>query len=98
MPSNKAMITDIIELDADANTDGLNNADLAALLKKLREARELEAPVVKTAGTTVAPGKSITTRRGLLDAGSPICAQDLADGEAGEKSLAEHIRNGAVVE
>lgn len=42
MPSNKDLIKAILELDADANTDGLNNPDLAKLLKKLREAKELE--------------------------------------------------------
>ena len=46
MPSNKDLTAEIRKLEADANTEGLKNDELAELLKKLREAKELEADAV----------------------------------------------------
>lgn len=101
MPSNKDLTADIKELDADAVTDGLNNADLSALLKKLREAKDLEGDkpeepvaVAVAVGHTVAEGKAITSARGVLEGGDELSADDLG---GGADALAALVKSGHVV-
>ncbi len=102
MASNNELIEQILELDADANTDGLNNKKLAELLAEIKArpatdeaeaaAAEAEAPAEPDVEDqlpeyTVAKGKSLTTLRGVIDGGAAICAKDLAGGEKTLKSL-----------
>ena len=90
MASNKKLPAQIHAINAHEPIDGMNNKQLAALLVDMRatadtvtntEAEAAEAVEVTT-GPTVAAGKSITTKRGILVAGDAIAASDLAGGEA----------------
>lgn len=145
MPTNKELADDIHAIQPDIDVTGMNNKDLAALLKDLRAAQELSAPTPeKTSGEkyvesrqpeiekmasgamaiydalkppaaqeTTAPappdlsgpndaepeevipshthvvvdGRSITSRRGMINGGKPISADDLSGGEEALKVL-----------
>ena len=54
-----------------------------------------EPEVVELPPFSVAPGKAITSKRGILDSGSEVKADDLAGGKESLKSL---IKSGHVIE
>lgn len=81
MASNKELIQAIAAISADVDTSGMNNAQLAAKLKELKDAI--------TAQPKVAEGKSVTSKRGILGPGAAVCAGDLAGGKAAFDDLVE---------
>lgn len=97
MPSNKQLTTDILAFDANASLEGMNNDDLAARLKKLRtEATEVVPEVAKAmpAGHTVAEGRAITSKRGMLEAGDEVSASVLGGGADALEAL---VKSGYIV-
>lgn len=98
MPSNEQLIQDIKQLDERADVEGLNNEQLAALKKQLKEGKgEAEAapalptlptlPTLKAGQKRLAPRKSVTTRRGIVSHPYGISASDLSGGEKSFQSL-----------
>lgn len=63
MPSNVELIAAIREIDRDAKTDGLSNADLSKMLTDLRKPVEEVEPEPDLPPYYVAPGKAVTTRK-----------------------------------
>lgn len=89
MPSNKELVKNInalaAELDVEADTQGLSNQQLAAMLEDLQlqqriKAGEIDAETLKAPGYYVASKCAITTRRGILAEGEAITEEDLAGG------------------
>ena len=74
MATNVELVAAIAALDESAATDGLNNAQLSALLKSLK-ADEEAAPHTPR----IAPGKSITSKRGILGPGEQVHEGDVND-------------------
>ena len=94
MPSNRDLIASILELNQGAETEGLSNVQLAAMLAQLKaspaELAEAPEPVVEAPkGPCVATGKTITTMRGILSKGDPIAATDLSGGQDAFDKLTE---------
>lgn len=102
MASNNELRAQILAIDPHASVDGLNNKELAAFLAEAKaptdtvteaeaeaEATAVDAP----AGPTIAKGKSITSKRGILTGGDSVTAGDLAGGESAFAALvkAGHI-------
>ena len=83
MASNAELAASIAALSESAATDGLNNAELSALLKKLKAENESEAEAEAKAEADdvprVAPGKSITSKRGILGPGEEVRESDVND-------------------
>lgn len=89
-------------------TEGKSNAELAEILsglkktdKKQETANKLKeaAPAqeekdVKKPPFSVAPGKAITSRRGILSDGDEIKAEDLAGGKA---AITAFVKSGHIV-
>lgn len=96
------------ELDVEITTDGLNNEQLGDLVSDLKaKARDAELdtqaddapeapqePGAKRPPFSVASGKSITSRRGILAPGDEIKADDLA---GGKEALDAFVKSGHVV-
>lgn len=111
MPSNKELADDIHAIQPEIDVTGMNNKDLAALLKDLRAAQELSAPtppdlsgpndadndpdlddsdedqIRPASNYVVVDGRSITSRRGMINGGKPISSDDLSGGEEALKVL-----------
>ena len=93
MASNVELAASIAALDESAVTDGLNNAQLTALLKELRAADEEaaakakadEEAAAKAKVLRVAPGKSITSKRGIIGPGEEVHETDVNDLQALKK-------------
>ena len=83
MASNVELVASIAALDESAVTDGLNNAQLTSLLKELRAADEEAAAKAKV--LRVAPGKSITSKRGIIGPGEEVHETDVNDLQALKK-------------
>ena len=85
MATNKDMIADILKLDENATTEGLNNAQLTKLLKELNaDEGELLLPdveKVKVAPYSIAQGKAVTCKKGMLEHGDEIKAEYLGGGQ-----------------
>ena len=104
MATNVELVAAIAALDESAATDGLNNAQLSALLKSLKADEEAaakakadeEAAAKAKAGEEaaakakadeeaaphtprIAPGKSITSKRGILGPGEQVHEGDVND-------------------
>ena len=109
MPSNKDLQSKILELDKGASTDGLNNDELARMLSDAKsnlaetsdvatdaladaekEALENE---IKRPPYYVADGKSVTCKKGMIDAGGEMKVEYLG---GGKKSLATLVKAGVV--
>jgi hypothetical protein len=96
------------ELEVEITTDGLNNEQLGDLVSDLKaKARDAELdtqaddapeetqePAGKRPPHSVASGKSITSRRGILAPGDEIKAEDLS---GGKESLDKFVKSGHVV-
>lgn len=96
------------ELGVEITTDDLNNEQLGDLVSDLRaKARDAELdtqadepqekteePASKRPPFSVASGKSITSRRGILAPGDEIKAEDLA---GGKETLDKFVKSGHVV-
>lgn len=89
MASNKELIASIMELDPDAVTDDLNNAQLAETLKGLKaeatevpKAAEPKAAEPKAAELRVPKGKAMTTLAGMKSDGDVITAAMVVGGDA----------------
>lgn len=107
MPSNKQLNEKIHALNPEADTEGLTNAQLKAMLAELEAAAEAadsepaadpEPPAAEPATVaepaegfayTVADGKAITTKRGVLSEGAGVNVDDLAGGKGAASSLAD---------
>lgn len=114
MPTNKELADDIHAIQPDIDVTGMNNKDLAALLKDLRAAQEFSTPspldlsapkgvdlddsdpdsedsdedhIRPALNYVVVDGRSITSRRGMINGGKPISADDLSGGEEALKVL-----------
>ena len=93
MASNVELVASIAALDESAVTDGLNNAQLTSLLKELRAADEEaaakakadEEAAAKAKVLRVAPGKSITSKRGIIGPGEEVHETDVNDLQALKK-------------
>ena len=102
MASNKDFIKSIVAINPEAKTDGLNNNQLSELLKSLKTEvvepevvePEVVEPEVVAAPYSVAEGKAITSRRGILANGAEITVKDLAGGLA---ALEHFVKTGHVV-
>lgn len=98
MPSNKEYIDEILAIDSDAQVEGLKNADLAALLKYLKSTVQApvapDVPPVAPCSYVVAPGKCITSLRGILVPGDVAEAEHFAGGQETFDTL---IENGTLV-
>lgn len=94
MPSNKELQAEIAKVSPGTDTDGLTNAQLQAKLDEARKpaADTDEAP--KKKGYRVAEGKSMVTKRGILNAGDEIKADDFA---GGEDVLKGFVKSGHIV-
>lgn len=104
MASNNELRAQILAIDPHASVDGLNNKELAAFLAEAKaptdtvtdaeaDAEAEAAAVDAPAGPTIAKGKSITSKRGILAGGDSVTAGDLAGGESAFAALvkAGHI-------
>ncbi len=88
MATNKELTESILKLDADAETYGLNNKALAKLLKQLNSVKadddELsvaDVEEVKAHPYSIAEGKSVTCKKGILSHGDEIKADYLGGGQ-----------------
>ena len=106
MASNKDLIAEAEALaeglDIEINTEGLKNADLAALVSDLK-AKQRDAENVTQADAdadadadaavfticTVAAGKSVTSKRGIRGEGVEVYPGDFSGGEDTINSLIE---------
>ena len=98
------LIAAIVVLDAAAATEGLTNAELETLLDVLESAADAaaEAAAADAAAADarpdyyVAPGRSITSKRGILsgDVEAEITADDLA---GGTDALDAFVKSGHVL-
>lgn len=81
MASNKELSAQIAAINPDAVTDGLNNAQLAAMLKDLRS-DSVDATSSPSGADVfkVAPGKAITSLRGILPEGETVEPSDFHGG------------------
>lgn len=103
MPSNKDLIKQALALAVALSlvieTDGLSNEKLAALVSDLK-AKKKDADTVTQADTapkvaySIAKGRAITSRRGILADGDEIKENDLA---GGQKALDAFVKSGHVV-
>jgi hypothetical protein len=96
MATNAKLIEDIKAINPDAVTEGLNNAQLTASLKLLKGPEDSPpAPpaTTKSKGLKIAKGKCITSKRGILEAGEPVTANDFS---GGADTLANLVKTGAV--
>lgn len=84
MASNVELAASIAALDESAVTDGLNNAQLTSLLKDLKAKADEEA-AAKAKVLRVAPGKSITSKRGIIGPGEEVHETDVNDLQALKK-------------
>ena len=94
MPSNKDLTKSIKDLDPEAETEGLSNKQLSALLSELRDKANTDADA--DAGKPpfyVSKGKAITSKRGILADGDEIKADDLA---GGKDALEAFVKSGHV--
>ena len=128
MPTNKELADDIHAIQPDIDVTGMNNKDLAALLKDLRAAQEIstpspldlsapkepdadeapdsgtndnepdpnsddsdEDPIQPALNYVVVDGRSITSRRGMINGGKPISSDDLSGGEEALKVLLRKV-------
>ena len=108
MPSNAELITSIealaAELKVEAVTEGLSNAKLADLLAELREKKATpDAEAARIAAEAeakppyyVAPGKSVTSKRGILD-GDAADEVEAKDFEGGQAVLDDLVELGVVI-
>lgn len=84
MATKDDLIEDILELDQNANTTDLTHADLTKLLGELRDDGELlpaSVEEVKVAPYSIAQGKSVTSKKGILEHGDEIKAEYLGGGQ-----------------
>lgn len=91
MASNKELIDEITKLDKGAVTEDLNNAQLAAMLKKLKHT-EAMIPTPEPKGSkpkkdSVVEGKAITTKAGIKGSGVVITAKMLSGGDEALNAL-----------
>ena len=102
MPSNTDIIKAIAELSEELEkeapaTEGKNNGELANILSGLKaekkEAYEAKAKEGKKPPFSVAAGKAITSKRGILSDGDEIKADDLA---GGKEALDAFVKSGHV--
>jgi len=92
MASNEDLRTQILELDENAEIDGLKNKELAALLSGLKAVVTAEPePVV----FHMAPGKAITSKKGILAEGDEVKAEYFNGGEA---TLKHFVKAGYILE
>jgi hypothetical protein len=116
MPSNADIIKAIAEAAEAAGvdvpeTEGKNNAELAAILSELKKTdrkadkaeklaeaaeavKEDEATEEKKPPFSVAPGKAITSKRGILSEGDEVKAEDFP---TGDKALKAFVKSGHIV-
>ncbi len=97
MPSNKDLIADILKLDESATVDGLNNNALVDLLATLTDGSDddITDDVDESLPPfSVAAGKSILTKRGILADGDEITADDLP---MGDKTVKHFVKTGHIV-
>ena len=111
MPSNAELSTQAAnlaeELNLEIDTEGLNNAQLAALVSDLKAKADdasldtqadTAAKATKKPAFYVAPRKAITTKRGILtgDSEDEVKAGDLHGGKATLEALveSEHVLKG----
>lgn len=90
MASNKELIEQALAIDPEAKVDGLTNKELADLVADLKKGPADEA-VYK-----MAPGKSITCKKGILsgDTADKVTADIL---HGGEEALAAFVKSGHIV-
>ena len=91
MASNAELKAKILALDAESEVEGLSNKDLVTMLSALNTIDDIESA---DAGYTVADGKSLTTKRGILGDGAQIKAEDLA---GGQEAIDAFLKSGHVV-
>lgn len=102
MATKKEIAAECIEiaekLELEITTEGLNHeklSDLLADLKAKAKDAELETQADETedddskAEWVIADGKSITSKKGVLDSGAEVKAEYLGGGEAAFKTLVE---------
>lgn len=102
MPSNDAIIKLILELDAEAETDGKSNAQLATMLSELKAAAADKAAADKAAAAPkkpvyyVAPRKALTSKRGILsgDTADEVKPEYLA---GGQEALDDFVKSGHIL-
>ena len=86
MPSNADLIKSIeaeaTEKGVDVpDTKDLKNDQLAALLSDLKKSEAEAVEVIEAPEYTVATGKSITSKRGILSDGDEVFATDFSGGK-----------------
>lgn len=87
MPSNTDIIKDIVEFSEELGreapvTEGKNSGELVNILSGLKaEKKEAKVKAGKKPPFSVAAGKAITSRRGILSDGDEVKADDLAGGK-----------------
>ena len=104
---NADLIDDIKVIDAEAVTEGLKNPQLEALLKVLKDKALEESnngggvdpkpeQAIKESepGHCVAPGKSITSKRGIKTEGDTVSAEYFS---GGQETFDDLIERGFVV-
>ena len=97
MASNKELIEKIKAINPDAETDGLKNTQLVAMLKILAPPEDAPAPpeAPKAKGYVIAKGKAITSERGILSAEDGIVVAK--DFNGGDETFQRLIKSGAIV-
>lgn len=88
MPSNQELIAIAAGLDPEATTDGLSNKELSALVADLKAKK-------KDAGALVAEGKAVTSKVGIMSAGTAVTAEHFA---GGQETLNRLLERGVCVE
>ena len=81
---NKVVTELIKEIDPQAATKDLKNADLEKLLADLEAGKELKGTDAKW---VVAKGKTITSRGGMLKAGDEVAEKLIAGGSGAMRTL-----------
>jgi hypothetical protein len=108
MPSNKELIEAIAAVSPETDVSGMSNAQMTEKLKELRTEPAEPAPAEPApaepapaepaaAEYTVAPGKAITSKKGILsgDTADEVTADMLAGGDEAIKSF---VKSGHIIE
>ena len=104
MASNKELIANILAINPSAVTEGLTNAQLSEMVKGLKGSDAAAAQADEDAAAqaladaekpyTVAKGKAITSKRGILSDGDEVRASDFA---GGDEAFAALCKKGHIV-
>ena len=95
--SNKALRKEILDLNATAKVEDLNNKELSSLREDLQKPKADTEVKQRGPQFTVAKGKSIVAGvRGMIKAGDAITAETLSKGEDGQNALKNLVASGDV--